>query len=119
MADEHIDIERLKKQLLQDAALQSELLNLASVPHKNEDGSLYIPPRILPPQIAQHAQDMMDALGIDNVMQLTDMAYETLYWALGERIAGKQVGSVTADDEFSETPVRYLLNIDMAAFEPE
>ena len=105
-----------REQILSNAALQSELLRMSSQPHDLEDGGMYIPPRRFSPAVTARARDMMATLGVEDVMQLTDMALQTVFWAIGERMAGKLVGSVNITDDFETSPLPFLMGIDSGEF---
>ncbi len=106
-----------KEQILNSSELQGELLKMASEPHDLEDGGMYVPARHFPKQVADRTRDMMAALGVDNVMLLTDLALGTLFWAMGERMAGKLVGSVNITDDFEDAPLPFLENLDSSKFD--
>lgn len=98
--------QRYSLEEIQDSA------ELATQPQDMLDGSLYIPPRRIPPELVGRVLAMMTVLGTDDPRMVLDAAMEVLDWALDRREAGLEVGAAT-ENEFEAAPIDFLQKLNV------
>jgi len=99
-------------EILNDERLLARLFRLSNVPHEFGDGNIYVPPRRIQGAMADRAKDLMAAVGVKDILQLTDLAFNALDWMVDRRLDGEEIGSVNAHDDFAGAGLAFIDQID-------